>query len=39
MASTDEPDPDTDPFHPPAIATTVGCLHCQQVYDSSQIEW
>lgn len=28
-----------DPFHPPAIATLVGCLHCPQTYESYLIEW
>jgi hypothetical protein len=35
----DPRDPDTDPFRPPAIPTLVGCLHCQQEYDSYLIEW
>ena len=32
-------DPNTDPFHPPAIPTEVFCLHCQREYDSYLIEW
>src|SRR5204863_5896333 len=32
-------DPDSDTFRPPAVNTEVGCLHCQEVYDSYQIEW
>jgi len=32
-------DPDGDPFRPPAIPTLVGCLHCQEEYDSYKIEW
>ena len=39
MSATDEPPPGTDPFGPPVIPTTVGCLHCQEVYDSYRIEW
>ena len=31
--------PEGDPFHPPAIPTDVGCLHCGQTYDSYLIEW
>jgi hypothetical protein len=32
-------DPKSDPFRPPEIPTEVGCLHCQQVYESYLIEW
>ncbi len=32
-------DPTGDPFGLPAIPTLVGCLHCQQEYDSYLIEW
>ena len=32
-------DPNSDPFRPPEIPTEVGCLHCQQVYESYLIEW
>jgi hypothetical protein len=32
-------DPNTDCFRPPAIPTLVGCLHCQQEYESFLIEW
>jgi hypothetical protein len=37
--SYDPLDPDGDPFCPPAVPVEVSCLHCGQVYDSSQIEW
>jgi hypothetical protein len=37
--SYDMLDPESDPFHPPAIPTEVGCLHCQQIYESYLIEW
>ena len=33
------PDPENDPFGPPAVNTEVGCLHCGEVYDSYRIEW
>ncbi|MEX0655049.1 MAG: hypothetical protein WD534_00335 [Phycisphaeraceae bacterium] len=33
------PDPETDPFRPPAIPTEVFCLHCQQEYESYLMEW
>lgn len=39
MSATDEPEPGTDPFGPPVLSTLVGCLHCQQEYDSYRIEW
>jgi hypothetical protein len=39
MPEDDPLDPSTDPFHPPAIPTLVGCLHCGQAYESYQIEW
>jgi hypothetical protein len=32
-------DANSDPFRPPEIPTEVGCLHCQQVYESYLIEW
>jgi hypothetical protein len=32
-------DPQDDPFAPPQIPTEVCCIHCGQIYDSSQIEW
>jgi hypothetical protein len=32
-------DPQADPFHPPAIPTQVGCLHCGKEYESYLIEW
>jgi hypothetical protein len=31
-------DPTSDPFGPPTIPTLVGCLHCQQEYESYLIE-
>ena len=31
-------DPAGDPFGPPAVPTLVGCLHCQQEYESYLIE-
>lgn len=34
-----DPDPDADPFRPPAIPTDVCCLHCQQEYPSYLIRW
>ncbi len=37
--SYDRLDPDADCFKPPAVPTEVGCLHCQQTYDSYLIEW
>jgi hypothetical protein len=39
MATPEDLDPDTDPFRPPAIPTLVGCLHCQEEYESYRIEW
>ncbi|MFA9479917.1 hypothetical protein ACERK3_16660 [Phycisphaerales bacterium AB-hyl4] len=33
------PNPDTDPFRPPAIPTEVVCIHCQQEYESYLIQW
>jgi hypothetical protein len=39
MSSYNPLNPDGDPFGPPAIPTFVGCLHCQQEYDSYRIEW
>jgi len=33
------PDPETDPFHPPAIPTEVHCLHCNKEYESYLIQW
>ena len=33
------PDPDADPFKPPAIPTEVGCLHCGRTFESYLIEW
>ena len=39
MTSYDPLNAETDPFHPPAIPTLVGCLHCGEEYDSYLIEW
>ncbi len=39
MASADVPDPEADPYGPPAIPTEVRCLHCDQEYQSYLIEW
>lgn len=39
MASADVPDPDADPYGPPAVPTEVRCLHCDQEYQSYLIEW
>lgn len=33
------PDPNSDPFKPPAIPTEVQCLHCGREYESYLIEW
>jgi hypothetical protein len=30
---------DDDPFRPPVNPTLVSCLHCNEEYDSSRIEW
>jgi hypothetical protein len=32
-------DSQSDPFKPPAIPTTVGCIHCGREYESYLIEW
>src|SRR5437016_4930810 len=32
-------DPDADFFRPPDVPIEVGCLHCQQVYESYLMEW
>ena len=39
MPQHHRPNPETDPFHPPAIPTEVSCLHCGQEYESYLIEW
>jgi len=39
MASADVPDPDADPYGPPAVPTEVRCLHCDREYQSYLIEW
>ncbi|HEY4235087.1 MAG TPA: hypothetical protein VGM76_16770 [Lacipirellulaceae bacterium] len=36
---TDRPNPDNDPFGPPAVSTVVHCIHCGEEYDSYKIEW
>lgn len=38
MSDVDGPKPGTDPFGPPAVPTRVGCLHCQQEYESYRTE-
>jgi hypothetical protein len=37
--SCDPPDPQKDPFRPPAVPVEVCCLHCGKEYDSYLIEW
>lgn len=39
MAGSKRPDPDADPFRPPAVPTEVQCIHCGRDYDSYLIEW
>jgi hypothetical protein len=39
MTNYDPLDAEVDPFHPPAIPTLVGCLHCGEEFDSYLIEW
>ncbi len=39
MPRHERPNPDTDPFRPPAIPTEVWCLHCGREYESYLIEW
>lgn len=39
MVGPRRPNPDGDPFRPPAIPTEVACLHCGQEYESYLIEW
>jgi hypothetical protein len=39
MPGYDPLDSASDLFRPPATSTMVGCLHCQEVYDSYLIEW
>ena len=34
-----DPDPDGDPFRPPAVPVEVNCLHCNRDYESYLIEW
>jgi len=35
----DDLDTPDDIFCPPKIPTLVGCLHCQEIYESYLIEW
>ena len=39
MTEPKRPDPDADPFRPPAVPIEVHCLHCDRDYDSYLIEW
>lgn len=39
MPRHEQPNPDTDPFRPPAIPTEVCCLHCGREYESYLIQW
>ena len=39
MPKHERPNPETDPFRPPAIPTEVCCLHCGQEYESYLMEW
>ncbi|MBL8799201.1 MAG: hypothetical protein JNM56_35270 [Planctomycetia bacterium] len=39
MSEFDPFDADADPFRPPKISVVVGCLHCQETYDSYRIEY
>lgn len=39
MSKSDPCDPAGDPFGPPKVSTLVGCLHCQEIYESYLIEW
>ena len=38
MSAPEDDDPSADPFGPPKIPTLVGCLHCQEEYESYLIE-
>ena len=39
MPRHERPNPETDPYRPPAIPTEVCCLHCGQEYESYLIHW
>lgn len=39
MQKHERPNPETDPFRPPAIPVEVCCLHCGHEYESYLIEW
>ena len=39
MSDDDATDSKNDLFSPPEIPTLVGCLHCEQEYESYLIEW
>ena len=39
MPRHERPNPETDPFRPPAIPTEVCCLHCGREYESYLIQW
>lgn len=39
MPRHERPNPETDPFRPPAIPTEVCCLHCGREYESYLIHW
>lgn len=39
MPRHERPNPETDPYRPPAIPTEVCCLHCGQEYESYLIQW
>lgn len=39
MPRHERPNPETDPFRPPAIPTEVCCLHCGHEYESYLIQW
>ena len=39
MPRHERPNPDTDPFRPPAIPTEVYCLQCGHEYESYLIQW
>jgi len=32
-------DPNSDPFRPPATATRVFCLHCDEEFQSDSLQW
>src|SRR5438105_1740937 len=39
MTNYDPLNAEADPFHPPAIPTLVGCLHCGEEFESYLIDW